>query len=116
VHPVQWLYKEPREAYEHGRLPEVLQQDEERGKGLRSFDEGVEEKRQAMNKDKLHQWFAEHDIKSVSPHVTLSLLEVVKDLRLEMITAKDGDLFRDWKRTGMLYLLCAGPQLCTRKL
>lgn len=49
-----------------------------------------------MNKDKLHQWFTEHNVKSISPNITLFLLEIVKDLKPKIITVKnDNELYTD---------------------
>ena len=48
-----------------------------------------------MSKDKLYQWFTEHNVKSFSPRMTTVLLDIAKELKPEIITVKDDELRKD---------------------
>lgn len=48
-----------------------------------------------MNKDKLHQWFSEHNIKSISPPMALLLFDIAEKIWPEIVTEKDYELHRD---------------------
>jgi len=48
-----------------------------------------------MDKDKLYQWFAEHNIKSISPSIGLVLVEVMEEINSNLLTIKDDKLHED---------------------
>lgn len=48
-----------------------------------------------MDKDKLYQWFTEHNIKSISPHMTIFLLDIVEELKPRIEIVRDDELRKD---------------------
>lgn len=60
-----------------------------------------------MNKDKLYQWFAEHNIKSISPAIGLLLVEVTEEINSNLLSIKDDELRRDLEEyTNALDTVC----------
>jgi len=48
-----------------------------------------------MDKDKLYQWFLEHNIKSISPHIAMLLIDIAKEFKPRIKMVKNNELRRD---------------------